>query len=239
MSGFSLKQPQGLGLAGAPVQVQDKKKMCTKSTLSYNHANLLIEVDLRFAVQQKWFNCDIKNGQTWTGWQVKTHPASPTERRQHRGWKTTWPVQRMDRSVSGWSAARCRYKPPPASASHPWQVRVCQPWRTHPTLTPLGKLSVVHSNAVTGILRWAKLTGPTAPTAETSDGGAGLPTAEDHGRRGSHHPEEGRVLGALVRGHSCTFLGVMRLRGRLCSSYRRFPYTAAWDRLKHGREART
>lgn len=44
-----------------------------------------------------------------------------------------------------------------------------------------------------------------------------LLTAEDHGRRGSHHTEEGRVLGALVRRHSCTFLGAMRLRSRLCS----------------------
>lgn len=90
---------------------------------------------------------------------IKTESASPTERRQHRGWNTTWPMQRMDRyNVSGWSAAWCRCKPPPASASHPWQVCVCEPWRTHPTLTPLRQLSVAHSNAATGIQRWAKLT---------------------------------------------------------------------------------
>lgn len=34
---------------------------------------------------------------------------------------------------------------------------------------------------------------------------AGVVTAEDHGRRGTHHGEERRVLGALLRRHSRTF----------------------------------
>lgn len=63
----------------------------------------------------------------------------------------------------------------------------------------------------------------------------GLLTAEDHGRGGSHHTEEGRILGALVRRHSCTFLGAMRPRGRRCSSSRRCPHASAWGRLKGGR----
>lgn len=61
------------------------------------------------------------------------------------------------------------------------------------------------------------------PTAEMSDEGAGVVTAEDHGRRGSHHSEERRVLGALLRRHSRTFLGAIQLRGRL-SSFWVFPF---------------
>lgn len=48
-----------------------------------------------------------------------------------------------------------------------------------------------------------------------SDEGAGVVTAEDHGRRGSHHSEERRVLRAFIRRHSCTFLGAIQLQGRL------------------------
>lgn len=44
-------------------------------------------------------------------------------------------------------------------------------------------------------------------SAVKSDEGRELVTAEDHGRGGSHHGEERRVLGALVRRHSCTSLG--------------------------------
>lgn len=36
----------------------------------------------------------------------------------------------------------------------------------------------------------------------------GVVTAEDHGRSGSHHSEERRVLGALLRRHSRTILAV-------------------------------
>lgn len=56
-----------------------------------------------------------------------------------------------------------------------------------------------------------------------------LVTAEDHGRGGSHHGEERRVLGALVRRHSCTFLGRRRRRPQKATTmfdwkkYRPFP----------------
>lgn len=43
--------------------------------------------------------------------------------------------------------------------------------------------------------------------ADVSD--EGVVTAEDHGRRGSHHGEESRVLGALFRRHSGFFLGAI------------------------------
>lgn len=73
-----------------------------------------------------------------------------------------------------------------------------------------------------------------------SDEGAGVVTAEDHGRRGSHHSEERRVLGALLRRHPRSFLGAIQLQGRLSSSsssffiFRFSPFLpSALDRLKH------
>lgn len=49
-----------------------------------------------------------------------------------------------------------------------------------------------------------------------SNGGAGgVVTAEDHGRRGSHHSEERRVLGALFRRHSVSSPRAVELQGGL------------------------
>lgn len=66
-----------------------------------------------------------------------------------------------------------------------------------------------------------------------SDEGAGVVTAEDHGRRGSHHSEERRVLGAFIRRHSCTFLGAIQLQGRLSFFFFLIPLCllSASDRL--------
>lgn len=51
--------------------------------------------------------------------------------------------------------------------------------------------------------------------ADVSD--EGVVTAEDHGRRGSHHSEERRVLGALLGRHSRSFLWAIQLQGGLSS----------------------
>lgn len=78
----------------------------------------------------------------------------------------------------------------------------------------------VVSNIATGIqhpsrLSWLVVSAPITPKAEMSNEGAGVVTAEDHGRGGSHHGEERRVLGALLGRHSCTFLGAIQLQGRV------------------------
>lgn len=166
----------------------------------------------------------IKNGLTGAA-ATQSGSASPTTRKQHWGYNMTWLIQDLASynvcSVkSCWSADWCRSKPPPASPSHPWQV--CEPWRSH--LTPASFLlrptSDVVSKIVTGIhhvseLNWLAVSAPITPKAEMSNEGAGVVTAEDHGRRGSHHSEERRVLGAVLRRHSCTFLGAIQLQGRV------------------------
>lgn len=51
---------------------------------------------------------------------------------------------------------------------------------------------------------------------------ASVVTAEDHGRRGSHHSEERRVLGALLRGHDrCFFLDELATKQTMFSKFPR------------------
>lgn len=115
-------------------------------------------------------------------------------------------------SSSRAACSECQQQPSPASPSHhPRQV--CEP-RPPPAKTVRMKASTVPHDRLQHL---AKLACNQEVSVVEKWEQAGVVTAEDHGRRGSHHGEERWVLGALLRRHCHCSLRTLKLNGTISS----------------------
>lgn len=212
-----------------------RKEMCTKSASSYN---LLIDADLSFA--KKWFYCDTTNGQNLEELTARPSQRHRAREKQHDGWNVTWLTQRVARfNVIG--PFHGGATPPRLGLAS--LTGVCEPWRIHPTLTPLRQLSVAHSNAVTWIERYAKLTRLIRHNSgkgwNVSWRSCGYLPLKTMAAEAPITPKKGEYSGLSSEDILALFSGWYDYGADCVPFFRCFPCASAWDRLQHWRGATT